>query len=112
MIREIAKINVHFPHIFSQKHKNVRRVITETRADRAEDNPKISVEVGFTRIVLRVRAIRMHCSEDPEAKGVRDVEAKPDGSVEIDSQGQDVARGGKACQAGFDLLELRPVGRA
>jgi ABC-2 type transport system ATP-binding protein len=46
-------------------------------------------------------------------KGVRDVEAKPDGSVEFEfSAGQDVRPlvAKTVIQAGYDLLEMRPIG--
>jgi ABC-2 type transport system ATP-binding protein len=46
-------------------------------------------------------------------KGVRDVESKPDGTVEFEfSAGQDVRPqvAKTIIQAGFDLLEMRPVG--
>jgi len=66
------------------------------------------------RVVLRVRG---EADELPakisKVKGVHDVEAKPDGSVEFEfSAGQDIRpQVAKAViHAGYDLLEMRPIG--
>jgi ABC-2 type transport system ATP-binding protein len=82
----------------------------------AEDTPENlqSRLVGSQRVVVRVRG---EADELPakisKVKGVQDVEAKPDGSVEFEfSAGQDVRpQVAKAViQAGYDLLEMRPIG--
>jgi ABC-2 type transport system ATP-binding protein len=82
----------------------------------AEDTPENlqSRLAGAQRVVLRVRGESDElAAKVGKVKGTRDVEAKEDGSVEFEfSAGQDVRpQVAKAViQAGFDLLEMRPVG--
>jgi ABC-2 type transport system ATP-binding protein len=82
----------------------------------AEDTPENlqSRLVGAQRVILRVRG---DADELPakisKVKGVRDVEAKPDGSVEFEFlAGHDVRpQVAKAViHAGYDLLEMRAIG--
>jgi ABC-2 type transport system ATP-binding protein len=82
----------------------------------AEDTPENlqSRLVGSQRVVLRVRGDSDGLTAKiTRVKGVRDVEAKSDGSIEFEfAAGQDVRpQVAKAVvQGGFDLLEMRPVG--
>lgn len=82
----------------------------------AEDTPENlqSRLVGSQRVVLRVRGDSDGLTAKiTKVKGVRDVEAKSDGSIEFEfAAGQDVRpQVAKAVvQGGFDLLEMRAVG--
>jgi ABC-2 type transport system ATP-binding protein len=82
----------------------------------AEDTPENlqSRLVGSQRVVLRVRGDSDGLSAKiTKVKGVRDVEAKSDGSIEFEfAAGQDVRpQVAKAVvQGGYDLLEMRAVG--
>jgi ABC-2 type transport system ATP-binding protein len=119
VIREIGKDRTVLlsTHILSEAQQICDRVLIINKGQIvAEDTPENlqSRLVGSQRVVLRVRG---DSDELPgkiqKLKGVRDVEAKPDGSVEFEfSAGQDVRpQVAKAVvQAGFDLLEMRPVG--
>ena len=119
VIREIGKDRTVLlsTHILSEAQQICDRVLIINKGQIvAEDTPENlqSRLVGSQRVVLRVRG---DSDELPgkiqKLKGVRDVEAKPDGSVEFEfSAGQDVRpQEAKAIiQAGFDLLEMRPVG--
>ena len=119
VIREIGKDRTVLlsTHILSEAQQICDRVLIINKGQIvAEDTPENlqSRLVGSQRVVLRVRG---DSDELPvkiqKLKGVRDVEAKPDGSVEFEfSAGQDVRpQVAKAIiQAGFDLLEMRPVG--
>jgi ABC-2 type transport system ATP-binding protein len=119
VIREIGKDRTVLlsTHILSEAQQMCDRVLIINKGEIvAEDTPENlqSKLVGSQRVVLRVRGE----SDDLPAKirkvkGVRDVEAQPDGSVEFEfSAGQDVRpQVAKAViQAGFDLLEMRPIG--
>src|SRR5688500_4971160 len=119
VIREIGKDRTVLlsTHILSEAQQICDRFLIINKGQIvAEDTPENlqSRLVGSQRVVLRVRG---DSDELPgkiqKLKGVRDVEAKPDGSVEFEfSAGQDVRpQVAKAVvQAGFDLLEMRPVG--
>lgn len=119
VIREIGKDRTVLlsTHILSEAQQLCDRVLIINKGQIVtEDTPENlqSRLVGSQRVVLRVRGD----SDDLPAKvqkvkGVRDVEAKPDGSVEFEfSAGQDVRpQVAKAVvQGGFDLLEMRPIG--
>jgi len=119
VIREIGKDRTVLlsTHILSEAQQICDRVLIINKGKIvAEDTPENlqSRLVGSQRVVLRVRG---ESDELPakvsKVKGVRDVEAKADGSVEFEfSAGQDVRpQVAKAViQAGFDLLEMRPIG--
>jgi ABC-2 type transport system ATP-binding protein len=119
VIREIGKDRTVLlsTHILSEAQQICDRVLIINRGKIvAEDTPENlqSRLVGAQRVILRVRG---EADELPakisKVKGVRDVEVKSDGSVEFEfSAGQDVRpQVAKAViQAGFDLLEMRPVG--
>ncbi len=119
VIREIGKDRTVLlsTHILSEAQQICDRVLIINRGKIvAEDTPENlqSRLVGSQRVLLRVRG---ESDELPakvsKVKGVRDVEAKADGSVEFEfSAGQDVRpQVAKAViTAGFDLLEMRPIG--
>ena len=119
VIREIGKDRTVLlsTHILTEAQQICDRVLIINKGKIvAEDTPENlqSRLVGSQRVVLRVRG---EADELPakvsKVKGVRDVEAKSDGSVEFEfSAGQDVRpQVAKAViQAGFDLLEMRPIG--
>src|SRR5262245_52966852 len=119
VIREIGKDRTVLlsTHILSEAQQICDRVLIINKGSIvAEDTPENlqSRLVGSQRVVLRVRGE----SDDLPAKikkikGVRDVEAKSDGSVEFEfSAGQDVRPqvAKSVIQGGYDLLEMRPVG--
>jgi len=119
VIREIGKDRTVLlsTHILSEAQQICDRVLIINKGQIvAEDTPENlqSRLVGSQRVVLRVRGDSDELpAKIQKLKGVRDVEAKPDGSVEFEfSAGQDVRpQVAKAIiQAGFDLLEMRPVG--
>ena len=104
-------------HILSEAQQICDRVLIINKGKIvAEDTPENlqSRLTGAQRVILRVRVE----SDDLPAKikkikGVQDVEAKPDGSIEFEfASGQDsrpqVAKA--VIQGGYDLLEFRPVG--
>ena len=104
-------------HILSEAQQICDRVLIINKGKIvAEDTPENlqSRLTGAQRVILRVRGE----SEDLPAKikkikGVQDVEAKADGSIEFEfASGQDsrpqVAKA--VIQGGYDLLEFRPVG--
>ena len=119
VIRDIGKDRtvLFSTHILSEAQQICDRVLIINKGKIvAEDTPENlqSRLVGSQRVVLRVRG---ESDELPgkinKIKGVRDVEAKPDGSVEFEfSSGQDVRpQVAKAViQGGYDLLEMRPIG--
>ena len=119
VIKEIGKDRTVLlsTHILSEAQQMCDRVLIINKGKIvAEDTPENlqSRLVGSQRVVIRVRGE----SDDLPAKiskikGVNDVEAQPDGAVEFEfSAGQDVRpQVAKAViQAGFDLLEMRPIG--
>jgi ABC-2 type transport system ATP-binding protein len=119
VIKEIGKDRTVLlsTHILSEAQQMCDRVLIINKGKIvAEDTPENlqSRLVGSQRVVLRVRG---DSDELPakigKVKGVHDVEAKPDGSVEFEfSAGQDVRpQVAKAViHAGYDLLEMRPIG--
>ncbi len=119
VIKEIGKDRTVLlsTHILSEAQQICDRVLIINKGKIvAEDTPENlqSRLVGSQRVVLRVRGETDElAAKVSKVKGTRDVEAKPDGSVEFDfSAGQDVRpQVAKAViQAGFDLLEMRPIG--
>jgi len=119
VIKEIGKDRTVLlsTHILSEAQQMCDRVLIINKGKIvAEDTPDNlqSRLVGSQRVVLRVRG---ESDELPakinKVKGVRHVEAKTDGSVEFEfSAGQDVRPqvAKSVIQAGFDLLEMRPIG--
>jgi ABC-2 type transport system ATP-binding protein len=119
VIREIGKDRTVLlsTHILTEAQQICDRVLIINRGQIvAEDTPENlqSRLAGSQRVLLRVRGEADELSTRVgKVKGVRDVEAKSDGSVEFEfSAGQDVRpQVAKAViQAGFDLLEMRPIG--
>lgn len=119
VIREIGKDRTVLlsTHILSEAQQICDRVLIINKGKIvAEDTPENlqSRLAGSQRVLLRVRGESDELSvKVSKVKGVRDVEAKADGSVEFEfSAGQDVRpQVAKAViQAGFDLLEMRPIG--
>src|SRR5215217_4285388 len=104
-------------HILSEAQQMCDRVLIINKGKIvAEDTPENlqSRLVGSQRVVLRVRGEADELlAKISKVKGVHDVEAKPDGSVEFEfSAGQDIRpQVAKAViHAGYDLLEMRPIG--
>jgi ABC-2 type transport system ATP-binding protein len=119
VIREIGKDRTVLlsTHILSEAQQICDRVLIINKGKIvAEDTPENlqSRLVGSQRVVLRVRGESDElAAKVGKIKGTRDVEAKSDGSVEFEfSAGQDVRpQVAKAViQAGYDLLEMRPIG--
>jgi ABC-2 type transport system ATP-binding protein len=119
VIREIGKDRTVLlsTHILPEAQQICDRVLIINKGTIvAEDTPENlqSRLVGSQRVVLRVRGDSDDLSTRiAKIKGVRDVEAKSDGTVEFEfAAGQDVRpQVAKAViQGGYDLLEMRPIG--
>jgi ABC-2 type transport system ATP-binding protein len=119
VIREIGKDRTVLlsTHILPEAQQICDRVLIINKGIIvAEDTPENlqSRLVGSQRVVLRVRGDSDGLTARiTKIKGVRDVEAKSDGSIEFEfAAGQDVRpRVAKAViQGGYDLLEMRPIG--
>jgi len=119
VIREIGKDRTVLlsTHILSEAQQICDRVLIINKGKIvAEDTPENlqSRLAGSQRVLLHVRGETDDLSAKvSKVKGVRDVETKDDGSVEFEfSAGQAVRpQVAKAViQAGFDLLEMRPIG--
>jgi ABC-2 type transport system ATP-binding protein len=119
VIREIGKDRTVLlsTHILSEAQQICDRVLIINKGQIVtEDTPENlqSRLVGSQRVVLRVRGDSDGLSTRvAKVKGVRTVEAKPDGSVEFEFGAGEDARPQVAkavVQAGYELLELRPVG--
>lgn len=119
VIREIGKDRtvLFSTHILSEAQQICDRVLIINRGKIvAEDTPENlqSRLVGSQRILLRVRGESDGLdAEVKKVKGTRNVEAKDADTVEFEfSSGQDVRpRVAKAViQAGYELLEMRPIG--
>jgi ABC-2 type transport system ATP-binding protein len=119
VIREIGKDRTVLlsTHILPEAQQICDRVLIINKGTIvAEDTPENlqSRLVGSQRVVLRVRGDSDGLSTRiAKIKGVRDVEAKSDGTVEFEfAAGQDVRpQVAKAViQGGYDLLEMRPIG--
>ncbi len=119
VIREIGKDRTVLlsTHILSEAQQICDRVLIINKGKIvAEDTPENlqSRLVGSQRVVLRVRGeMDGLAARVGKVKGTRDVETQEDGSVEFEfSAGQDVRpQVAKAViLAGFELLEMRPIG--
>ena len=119
VIKEIGKDRTVLlsTHILSEAQQMCDRVLIINKGKIvAEDTPENlqSRLVGSQRVVLRVRGDSDELpAKISKVKGVQDVEAKPDGSVEFEfSAGQDIRpQVAKAViHAGYELLEMRPIG--
>jgi ABC-2 type transport system ATP-binding protein len=119
VIKEIGKDRTVLlsTHILSEAQNMCDRVLIINKGlIVAEDTPENlqSRLVGSQRVVLRVRGDADGLGETvKKVKGARSVEAKPDETVEFEfSSGQDIRpQVAKAViQAGYELIELRPVG--
>jgi gliding motility-associated transport system ATP-binding protein len=119
VIREIGKDRTVLlsTHILSEAQQICDRVLIINKGQIVtEDTPENlqSRLVGAQRVVLRVRGDSDGLSNKiAKVKGVQAVDAKSDGSVEFEfAAGEDsrpqVAKA--VVQAGYELLELRPVG--
>jgi ABC-2 type transport system ATP-binding protein len=119
VIREIGKDRTVLlsTHILPEAQQICDRVLIINKGSIvAEDTPENlqSRLVGTQRVVLRVRGDSDGLTARiAKIKGVRDVEGKPDSSIEFEfAAGQDVRpQVAKAViQGGYDLLEMRPIG--
>jgi ABC-2 type transport system ATP-binding protein len=119
VIREIGKDRTVLlsTHILSEAQQICDRVLIINKGKIVtEDTPENlqSRLVGSQRVVLRVRGDSDGLSAKvAKVKGVRVVESKSDGSVEFEFGAGEDARPQVAkavVQAGYELLELRPVG--
>jgi ABC-2 type transport system ATP-binding protein len=119
VIREIGKDRTVLlsTHILSEAQQICDRVLIINRGKIvAEDTPENlqSRLVGSQRVVLRVRGDSDGLNTKiSKVKGVRAVESKSDGSVEFEFNAGQEARPQVAkavVQAGYELLEMRPVG--
>jgi ABC-2 type transport system ATP-binding protein len=119
VIKEIGKDRTVLlsTHILSEAQQMCDRVLIINKGTIvAEDTPENlqSRVVGAERVVVRVRGDADGLAETiRKVKGTRKVEAKPDESIEFEfSAGQDarpqVAKA--VIQAGYELIEMRPVG--
>ena len=119
VIREIGKDRTVLlsTHILPEAQQICDRVLIINKGSIvAEDTPENleSRLVGSQSVVLRVRGDSDGLTARiAKIKGVRDVEAKSDGSIEFEfAAGQDIRpQVAKAViQGGYDLLEMRPIG--
>jgi ABC-2 type transport system ATP-binding protein len=119
VIREIGKDRTVLlsTHILSEAQQICDRVLIINKGKIVtEDTPENlqSRLVGAQRVILRVRGESDGLREKvSQVKGVRTVEAKADGSVEFEFGAGEDARPQVAksiIQAGYELLEMRPVG--
>ena len=118
-IREIGKDRTVLlsTHILTEAQQICDRVLIINKGKIVtEDTPENlqSRLVGSQRVVLRVRGDSDGLTTKvSKVKGVRAVEAQPDGAVEFEFAAGEDARPQVAkavVQAGYELLELRPVG--
>jgi ABC-2 type transport system ATP-binding protein len=119
VIREIGKDRTVLlsTHILTEAQQICDRVLIINKGRIVTEDTPENLQArlaGSQRVLVRVRG---EADELPaklsKLKGVRDVEANPDGSVEFEfSAGQDVRPlvAKTVVQAGFDLLEMRPIG--
>lgn len=119
VIREIGKDRTVLlsTHILPEAQQICDRVLIINKGSIvAEDTPENlqSRLVGSQRVILRVRGDSDGLTARiAKIKGVRDVEAKSDASIEFEfAAGQDIRpQVAKAViQGGYDLLEMRPIG--
>jgi ABC-2 type transport system ATP-binding protein len=119
VIREIGKDRTVLlsTHILSEAQQICDRVLIINKGQIVtEDTPENlqSRLVGSQRVALRVRGDSDGLSARiAKVKGVHAVEANPDGSVEFEFGAGEDARPQVAkavVQAGYELLELRPIG--
>jgi len=119
VIREIGKDRTVLlsTHILPEAQQICDRVLIINKGSIvAEDTPENlqSRLVGSQRVVLRVRGDSDGLTARiAKIKGVRDVEGKPDGSIEFEfAAGQDIRPqvAKSLIQGGYDLLEMRPIG--
>ena len=119
VIREIGKDRTVLlsTHILSEAQQICDRVLIINKGKIVtEDTPENlqSRLVGAQRVILRVRGDSDGLTDKVgKVKGVRAVEPKPDGSVEFEFGAGEDSRPQVAkaiIQAGYELLEMRPVG--
>jgi ABC-2 type transport system ATP-binding protein len=119
VIKEIGKDRTVLlsTHILSEAQNMCDRVLIINKGSIvAEDTPENlqSRLVGSQRVILRVRGDADGLDDTvKKVKGTRSVEAKPDETVEFEySSGQDIRpQVAKAVvQAGYELIEMRPIG--
>ncbi|HEX2991305.1 MAG TPA: ATP-binding cassette domain-containing protein [Anaerolineales bacterium] len=119
VIREIGKDRTVLlsTHILSEAQQICDRVLIINKGKIVAEDTPVNLQsrlVGSQRVVLRVRGeMDGLAARVGKVKGTRDVETQEDGSVEFEfSAGQDVRpQVAKAViLAGFELLEMRPIG--
>jgi len=119
VIKEIGKDRTVLlsTHILSEAQNMCDRVLIINKGSIvAEDTPENlqSRLVGSQRVVLRVRGDADGLDDTvKKVKGTRGVEVKPDDAIEFEfTSGQDVRpQVAKAIiQAGYELIEMRPIG--
>jgi ABC-2 type transport system ATP-binding protein len=119
VIREIGKDRTVLlsTHILTEAQQICDRVLIINKGKIVtEDTPENlqSRLVGAQRVILRVRGDSDGLTEKiSKVKGVRAIDAKQDGSVEFEFGAGEDARPQVAkavIQAGYELLEMRPVG--
>jgi ABC-2 type transport system ATP-binding protein len=119
VIREIGKDRTVLlsTHILTEAQQICDRVLIINKGKIVtEDTPENlqSRLVGAQRVILRVRGDADGLTDKvSKVKGVRTVEAKSDGSVEFEFGAGEDSRPQVAkaiIQAGYELLEMRPIG--
>ncbi|RPJ28065.1 MAG: ATP-binding cassette domain-containing protein [Chloroflexi bacterium] len=119
VIREIGKDRTVLlsTHILSEAQQICDRVLIINKGKIVTEDTPENLQarlVGAQRVILRVRGDSDGLGNKiSKVKGVRTVEAKSDGSVEFEFGAGEDARPQVAkaiIQAGYELLEMRPVG--
>jgi len=119
VIREIGKDRTVLlsTHILTEAQQICDRVLIINKGKIVTEDTPENLQarlVGSQRVIVRVRGDADGLSvKVNKVKGVRDVESKADGSVEFEFRaGEDVRpQVAKAVvQAGYELLEMRPIG--
>src|SRR5512134_637466 len=119
VIREIGKDRTVLlsTHILSEAQQICDRVLIINKGKIVTEDTPENLQarlVGAQRVILRVRGDSDGLSDKvSKVKGVRAIESKSDGSVEFEFVAGEDSRPQVAktvVQAGFDLLEMRPIG--
>ncbi|HSK88536.1 MAG TPA: ATP-binding cassette domain-containing protein [Anaerolineales bacterium] len=119
VIREIGKDRTVLlsTHILTEAQQICDRVLIINKGKIVTEDTPENLQarlVGAQRVVLRVRGDSDGLTgKISKVRGVHTVDAKPDGSVEFEFGAGEDARPQVAkavIQAGYDLLEMRPIG--
>jgi ABC-2 type transport system ATP-binding protein len=119
VIREIGKDRTVLlsTHILTEAQQICDRVLIINKGKIVTEDTPENLQarlVGAQRVILRVRGDSDGLTgKISKVKGVHTVDAKPDGSVEFEFGAGEDARPQVAkavIQAGYDLLEMRPIG--